>query len=237
MEQGVAIGRTGFGGRGALRHALVMALRKRIPDPVKKLHRLIKSVAVVYEPSPALPAQSFANARLMPHRGALVASLGKGGRVLEVGTDRGAFARQILKTCAPERLEVIDIDYSRFDPELRADPRLVRHQGLTETVMAQMADDSFDWVYVDAAHTYDHVWADAHAALRIVKPGGVVVFNDFAHIDPHLGRYGVHRAVAELIRDNKLAIYAMSYEPNGLYDIAVVKPPTAPTPQTEGARA
>jgi hypothetical protein len=52
------------------------------------------------------------------------------------------------------------------------------------------------------------------------------MFNDFAHIDPMLGRYGVHRAVAQFLLETRWMIHAMSYEPHGLYDIALRAPET-----------
>ena len=57
-----------------------------------------------------------------------------------------------------------------------------------------------------------------------MKPGGYLVFNDFAHADPYLGAYGVQRAVVEfaVIRGWKFVWWA--YEPNALYDVALQRP-------------
>ena len=65
---------------------------------------------------------------------------------------------------------------------------------------------------------------DARIAAAKVKPAGYLVFNDFAHADPYLGAYGVHRAVVEfaVTRGWKFAWWA--YEPNGLYDVALRRP-------------
>jgi predicted O-methyltransferase YrrM len=35
-----------------------------------------------------------------------------------------------------------------------------------------------DWVFVDAAHTYDYVMSDTRNALAILRPGGVVFWHD-----------------------------------------------------------
>jgi hypothetical protein len=50
------------------------------------------------------------------------------------------------------------------------------------------------------------------------------VFNDFAHIDPYLGRYGVHRAVTEFIGKAQWPVRYFAFEPAGLYDIAIQRP-------------
>jgi hypothetical protein len=54
--------------------------------------------------------------------------------------------------------------------------------------------------------------------------GGYLVFNDFAHLDPHLGAYGVHRAVVEfaIAKDWPFAWFA--YDGAGLYDVALQRP-------------
>jgi SAM-dependent methyltransferase len=151
----------------------------------------------------------------------LLASLPRDGRVLEVGTDRGAFARLILERTSPSRLDVLDMDFSRFDKTLRQDGRVVCHEGLSRDILPTFAEATFDWIYIDGSHRYSDVVEDIAACRRIVKPDGFLVFNDFAHIDPLLGRYGVHNAVTEFLVDSGWMIHAMSYEGFGPDDIAV----------------
>lgn len=52
---------------------------------------------------------------------------------------------------------------------------------------------------------------DANAALTKVKPGGFLVFNDFAHADPFLGTYGVQRAVADFVVANRWPVVWLAY--------------------------
>src|SRR5262249_9794096 len=63
-------------------------------------------------------------------------------------------------------------------------------------------------------------------------PGGYLVFNDFAHIDPYLGAYGVHRAVVAFAIAHNWPFRWWAYEGNGLYDVALERPlparPAAP---------
>ncbi|WP_308917932.1 class I SAM-dependent methyltransferase [Jannaschia sp. LMIT008] len=207
-----------------------MKLRKRAPRFVRQGYRLAAQVTEAAHPSPDLPPELFEGAVFMPSREAIVASLPKGGRVLEIGTDRGTFAEFILRTAQPDRLHVVDLDYSRFRDDLKADPRVERHEGFSAEVVARFEDASFDWIYVDGGHDYPDVVADAALAARKVKPGGHVIFNDFAHIDPNLGRYGVHRAVSEFLLERRWRIHAISFHRNGLYDLSVRAEPVG----TEG---
>ena len=87
-----------------------------------------------------------------------------------------------------------------------------------------MPDAAFDWIYVDADHSFNGVKRDAEAAMRKVKPGGFLVFNDFAHADPFIGRYGVHSAVADFMVRYHWPMKFMAYEINGLYDVALQRP-------------
>jgi hypothetical protein len=43
------------------------------------------------------------------------------------------------------------------------------------------------------------VTRDNKAAAAKIRPGGLLVFSDFTHMDPFLRAYGVHRAVVEFV--------------------------------------
>ena len=142
----------------------------------------------------------------------------------KIGTYRGQFARHILGTCEPAELHLIDIDFSLLDPDVAADPRVVLHRGLSHTMLGQFADGTFDWIYVDGDHSYEGASRDAAVASTKVKPGGYLAFNDFAHMDPYLGAYGVHRAVTEFAVRERWKFVWWAYEPHGLYDVALRRP-------------
>lgn len=201
-----------------------LSLRARIPEPLRRVAHLGRHVFQRGQPSMAVPAELLADCRVCASRNELVAKLPRGGRVAEVGTYRGAFARHILDSCEPAELHLIDIDFSVFDPALAADARITTHHGLSQEMLARFPQNHFDWIYIDGDHSYEGASGDARAAATKVKPGGYLVFNDFAHADPYLGAYGVHRAVTEfaVTRGWKFAWWA--YEPNGLYDVALQRP-------------
>ncbi len=157
-------------------------------------------------------------------RDELVKQLPRRGRVAELGTERGHFARHILAACEPVELHLIDLDFSVLDQRVANDARVKLHNGMTHEVLAEFPDAYFDWIYVDADHSYAGVSRDAEAAASKVKPGGYLVFNDFAHMDPFLGAYGVHRAVVDfaVTRGWNFALFA--YHPWALYDVALRRP-------------
>lgn len=149
-----------------------------------------------------------------------------GGRIAEVGTDRGNFAKRILAACSPVELHVIDLDFSRTDPDVLQHPNVVTHRGASVEKLQRFPDSHFDWIYIDADHSYRGVKNDALAAAPKIKPSGYLVFNDFAHIDPALGTYGVHRAVVEFATSHRWSFVWLAYQKNALYDVALRRPAT-----------
>jgi len=73
---------------------------------------------------------------------------------------------------------------------------ITQHFGDSATFDYGPFEGKMDLVFVDGAHTYDHVKADSHSALSLVGPGGVVVWDDC-----HLYHPGVSRALLELRHD------------------------------------
>jgi predicted O-methyltransferase YrrM len=51
-----------------------------------------------------------------------------------------------------------------------------------------------DLVYVDGAHTYQFVKSDIENALKMLRPGGSIVFDDFDHLGDN---FGVTRAIMD----------------------------------------
>jgi len=203
---------------------LGVGVRTLLPSPLRRAYRVARSLAPVEGYSKALPQSLLEGCEVCASRLTLLDRLPKGGTVAELGTFEGAFAREILSRTDPRRLHVIDIDYSRFDGALRADPRLAAHTGLTHDVVATFPDATFDWIYVDADHSFEGALRDARASAPKLKSGGLLVFNDFAHIDPFLGRYGVHRAVSDFIVETGWRVRYLALHPAALYDIALQKP-------------
>jgi SAM-dependent methyltransferase len=204
-----------------------MRLRALTPQPVRTAYRLARSLTAAQPFSPPLPAELVADCRMCADRFDMIDRLPKGGVVAELGTYKGDFAREILARTAPRQLHLIDIDFTGTDPTLLADSRVTQHNGLTHDTIATFPDGHFDWIYVDADHSYAGVARDAQASAAKLKPGGYLVFNDFAHIDPMMGRYGVHRAVVEFALAERWPMAFFAFSGAALYDVALRKMPIA----------
>jgi predicted O-methyltransferase YrrM len=199
-------------------------MRKRQPAWLRKGARLVRHAAARPIASPSLPPELFADCRVCASRAELVARLPKQGIVGEVGTLRGDFAKVILGSATPRALHLIDLEFGALDAAVARNTIVTLHRGDSALMLQSFPDAFFDWLYIDANHAYAAVRRDCAAAAPKIKPGGYLVFNDFAHIDPHLGAYGVHRAVCEFAQERGWPFRWLSYDPYALYDVALQRP-------------
>lgn len=72
---------------------------------------------------------------------------------------------------------------------------------------SQFQDGFFDWVYLDADHSYLGCQADLSAWYPKLKAGGVLAGHDFVDGTFLGGQYGVKSAVEGFVRDRKLCLY------------------------------
>lgn len=203
---------------------LGIQLRKRAPQSLRRAKRLARLALASVEPSEPLPPDLLSACKMCASREDLVCLLPRGARVAEIGVDTGGFSQHILSASEPAELHLVDIDFTNIDPAVLDDPRVTAHRDYSHEALARFADASFDWIYIDADHSYEGCARDAVAAAPKVKPGGFLVFNDFAHLDTKLGVYGVHRAVTKFARDYRWPFAFWAYQVDGLYDVALKKP-------------
>lgn len=208
------------------RYGAELLLRRLLPEPVKAAGRLVRlALKAPPPPAPAIPQAQLDGAVLLSDRMEMLRRLPRGGRVCELGTLRGDFARAILDIVAPEELHLVDVHFGACRPDVLADPRVRRHEMMTTDFLALPEAGIFDWIYVDADHGYDAVVRDIAAAKGRVKPGGLLVFNDFARIvRPGLGVFGVHQAVSEFLAAEGWPVAFLCLEGEALYDIALRRP-------------
>jgi hypothetical protein len=202
---------------------LEMKLRSIVPGPLRSAYRFVRTLEPVRVPNP-LPAELVQGCSVVSSRVELIKLMPKGGKVAELGTFKGDFARSIIQQAQPAELHLIDIDYSQFNSAGLTGPSVHRHVGLTHEVITSFAGQYFDWVYVDADHSYDGCLKDARAAAPKIRQGGFMLFNDFAHIDPFNGRYGVKRAVMDFANEARWPLAFLALDVYGLYDVALRKP-------------
>jgi Methyltransferase domain len=159
-------------------------------------------------------------------RAQLLSLLPKDGVCAEVGTYRGDFAAAILRASSPRQLYLIDSwEYrteekyedasygghaqagqegmdamyegvvERFRSEID-NGRVIVERARSLDAAASFSDESLDWIYIDADHSYEGVKRDLDAYYRVVKSGGFIAGDDYGQGDKWFG-HGVTRAVDE----------------------------------------
>lgn len=153
----------------------------------------------------------------------------RGGVGAEIGVQKGFFSHVLIATLKPQRLHLIDPWYLLgkkwlwasgnksttkalrnviywFQEEL-TDRKVVLNIGFDEEVLANLPDRYFDWVYLDTSHEREHTRRELALLQRKVKPGGVIMGDDwFTHPDHHF--FGQYEAIEEFRREND---YVMAY--------------------------
>jgi len=143
--------------------------------------------------------------------------LPKNGLIAEIGVATGGHAWDMYTICKPRKMYLIDswtgTDYlEKYDGNMRYSQveRMFRNTTnvifLRETSMKavkKFKDGYFDWVYIDAVHTYPNVKEDMNAWYPKVK--SYLCGHDYVdHYIEGYGEFGVIQAVNEFVEENNL---------------------------------
>jgi hypothetical protein len=183
------------------------------------------------------------NCRMLTNRYELLQYLPKNAEVAEVGVLAGDFSQCILDHTSPSRFTLIDTFFSddwssnkvkrfeanghlsfitnRFRGEIEKKQISVM-KGLSSECLPLLKDNSLDWIYIDADHTYEVVRRDLKEAARIVKPEGLIVVNDyiyFSHVEKM--NYGVIQAVNELCVKEGFELIYLALHPQMYCDVVL----------------
>ncbi len=131
---------------------------------------------------PMLMEKHLEKCRVLPCREAILRRMPVGGIVAEVGVETGRFSQSILEICRPSTLHLIDLDLQRFaiHDKFRSeiDAGVVYlHEGNSSSLLQEFTDGYFDFIYIDADHSYAGVKRDIQAAKSKIKEGGLLIFN------------------------------------------------------------
>ena len=164
----------------------------------------------------------------------------RGGVCCEVGVFASDFSRQIAEFCDPVRLLLVDAfsgsllfsaDEHGGNPrtltrdELLANSAALAndragvevHIGFSGHVLSSFADESLDFIYIDADHSYNAVKGDLAHAWRLVRPGGFIAGHDYSLSDKCVNAdyyqyFGVKSAVDEFLAAHGRSLYGLALD-------------------------
>lgn len=138
-------------------------------------------------------------------RGFLFAYISPNSIGAEIGVWKGEFSQAIITHTSPKQLHLIDawIAYPNasgvmkssdgqegaeeqrfhsvaqlFEHEM-SNGQVVIHRALSSDVASEFPDNFFDWIYIDAGHTYEEVRQDLELYVPKVKINGYIMGDDY----------------------------------------------------------
>ena len=88
-----------------------------------------------------------------------------------------------------ERLKDEDFIYNNFTHNISFHSHINFNinKGYSQYILPTLVeqDKQYDFIYVDASHRADDTFVDAYYAHKILKPGGLIIFDDFIWKDPN----------------------------------------------------
>ncbi len=157
----------------------------------------------------------------------------------EIGVAEGDFSDYLLNDMKPSKLHLIDpwrfqdvADYemdANNTTDAEGDRRYADvqkkfsgvidagvveiHRALSIEIADTFPDEYFDFVYVDAIHTYEGCLADLHAFDKKVKRNGFIAGHDY-QTNPNAKAHhnGVVQAVHDFVKQTGYAFIALTFE-------------------------
>jgi len=175
-------------------------------------------------------AEHLKNCRVVADRFEGLNQLPKRGKIAELGVQKGLFSKSILKTSGPTELHLFDLSFSYenfpFDHEFFVDyikrGTVTLHEGDSSSLLAQLPDEYFDWIYIDGDHTLEGARKDADVAKTKIKSDGYLVFNDYTIFSPLENmHYGVPHIVNDLCLDDGFEMIYFALNTIGYHDVCI----------------
>lgn len=136
---------------------------------------------------------------------------------LEIGSYEGMSACWLLDhvlTHPQAKLTCIDLFFQEsFEynvAQTGAAQKLIKRIGDSHRVLRTLPPASYDFIYIDGCHLADHVRQDAMLAWRLLKPGGLMIFDDYQWIDTSHPGQETHRGIdafLEIARHHLVVIH------------------------------
>jgi hypothetical protein len=140
--------------------------------------------------------------------------------IAELGTLKGEWAQKIYKVARPRELHLVDTKIMDVARRRFADvPGVQIHHADSSAWLARYPDRYFDWIYIDADHSYQGVKRDIEVAK---SKSNLLVFNDYVQWSVlQCLPYGVVAAVNELCVEDGWEMIYFAFEDLMYCDVAV----------------
>jgi hypothetical protein len=137
----------------------------------------------------------------------------------EIGCQKSIFSKNIHAIINPKELHLIDLfadekNYLISKENTKNLKNTFLHKGNSIDLYKNFKNNYFDWVYIDADHTYDAVISDLNNWSSKVKEDGWIMGHDYVLSNYHqyAENWGVIPAVFDFILKNNYEIHCLTDE-------------------------
>lgn len=137
----------------------------------------------------------------------------KTGYGAEIGVNHGIFSNQILKGWAGKLISVDkwdDENIYRSAKSLLSTPQSIIIRKDSINASKEIKDNSLDFVYIDACHSFDSCYSDILAWFPKVRHGGIIAGHDYMDWEKAPGNsFGVKSAVNKFCVENGYRLHTI----------------------------
>ncbi len=183
----------------------------------------------VLDGAPAVPRpELLEGCQVLADRLDIMRRLPQNGVFAEVGTLFGDFIVDVIDIQRPSEVHLFDQSFVPLRQEnrdrLETYGKVSYHTGDSSRLLAEFPDATFDIVYLDADHSFGGVWKDLVQGLRVLKPDGRLVCNDYTNWDQiQCIPYGVYSAVNQFANEQNLRFEYLALNPYGFHDVCLCR--------------
>lgn len=196
---------------------------------------------------PELQSKHVEGAKLYANRHDLIRGLylPQDPVIAEIGVALGDFSKFLIEVLRPKQFHAFDVFLLHTEEVIWGRPPeevlgqkthldfyrdamhghdVVFHEGPSAETLKNVPDRSLDLAYIDGAHYYEGVVRDAEESVRALKPGGVIIFNDYiAHDHYQRSDYHVIPVANRLIVEGDWRVIGFAFQRDMFCDIAITK--------------
>ena len=157
--------------------------------------------------------------------------------IVEVGVFQGYNTETLIKIFEPKEMFLIDTFYvndhwtNKFSKDkhlefiknkFQKNDSIKILQGMSYNMLTKLNNETIDYIYIDADHTYNGVKRDLELSLKKIKKGGIIQFNDYTNYSiVEKTPYGVLDVVNEVIESKNVEVLGFGLHPQGYHDISI----------------
>ena len=196
---------------------------------------------------PELTAAHVEGARLFANRHDLIRGLRLPPNpvIAEIGVALGEFSKFLIEQYRPSQFHAFDVFLLHTEEVIWGRPptevlgnkthldfyrdamnghNVIVHEGPSAETLRDLPDQCLDLAYIDGAHYYEGVLRDAEESVRALKPGGIIIFNDYiAHDFYQRSDYHVIPIANRLIVNGGWKVVGFALQRDMFCDIAITK--------------